>query len=95
MAVIICNMDMPKECRECQFFYFRGIACTGPGYYMDARCYLLLSEVDAFGRRSPFGGCIGEDISDRPGYGDYVYEKHCVEKGKRAEQCPLRDSQKA
>ena len=72
MAVIICNMDMPKECRECQFFYFRGISGTRPRYYMDARCYILPSEVDAFGRKSPFGGCIGEDISDRPGYGAYV-----------------------
>lgn len=78
MPKSIVSLPMPKSCDTCRFFGFRGIACTGPSYYMDARCALL-----------PEDGIIGEDISHIPGYGAYKYETHCVPAHTRAKECPF------
>ena len=88
MSVIVKGMKMPKECRECKWFYFQGMSCTEPRYYLDARCKLLESGQDWYGEDAR-GGWIGESIEHIPGWGGYYSHKHCVEDGTRANQCPL------
>ena len=88
MGVYIKGMKMPKECGECRWFHFHGETCTTPKYYLDARCELVKSGQDWYGKDSR-GGWIGKSISHLPGYGDYYSHEHCVEIGTRALSCPL------
>lgn len=88
MGVYIKGMKMPKECGECRWFHFHGETCTSPKYYLDARCELVKSGQDWYGKDSR-GGWVGKSISHLPGYGDYYTDEHCVEIGTRANNCPL------
>ena len=88
MSVLIRGIKMPKECGECRWFYFYGETCTTPKYYLDARCELVKSGQDWYGKDSR-GGWIGKSISHLPGYGDRYMDEHCVEIGSRASDCPL------
>ena len=88
MGVYIKGMKMPKECGECRWFHFHGETCTSPKYYLDARCELVKSGQDWYGKDSR-GGWVGKSISHLPGYGDYYTDEHCVEIGSRASDCPL------
>ena len=88
MSVLIRGIKMPKECGECRWFYFYGETCTTPKYYLDARCELVKSGQDWYGKDSR-GGWIGKSISHLPGYGDRYTDEHCVEIGSRASDCPL------
>ena len=88
MGVYIKGMKMPKECGECRWFHFLGETCTTPKYYLDARCELVKSGQDWYGKDSR-GGWVGKSISHLPGYGDYYTDEHCVEIGTRANNCPL------
>ena len=87
MAILIKGMEMPKNCMECQWYYFQNSTCTNPVYYLDSRCKLIPSGQDWYGYDGN-GGWIGEDI-DQENKRGYYYYHHCVEKGKRAKQCPL------
>ncbi len=88
MSVLIKDMEMPTECYGCRWFYFHGETCTSPKYYLDARCELVKSGQDWYGKDSR-GGWIGESIEHIPGWAGYYTHKHCVEMGTRASQCPL------
>ena len=88
MGVYIKSMEMPKECGECRWFHFHGETCTTPKYYLDARCELVKSGQDWYGKDSR-GGWVGKSISHLPGYGDYYSHEHCVEIGTRANNCPI------
>jgi len=88
MGVYIKGMKMPKGCGECRWFYFNGMTCTTPRYYLDSRCELMESGQDWYGKDER-GGWVGKDISNLPGYGGYYPHKHCVEAGTRADKCPL------
>ena len=88
MGVYINGMKMPKECGECRWFHFHGETCTTPKYYLDARCELVKSGQDWYGKDSR-GGWIGESIEHIPGWAGYYPYRHCVEMGTRASQCPL------
>lgn len=88
MAILIKDMEMPSECHGCRWFYFQGISCTEPRYYLDARCELVESGQDWYGKDSR-GGWVGESIEHIPGWAGYYSHKHCVEEGLRASQCPL------
>lgn len=88
MSVLIKDMKMPKECGECRWFHFHGETCTTPKYYLDARCELVKSGQDWYGK-DVRGGWIGESIEHIPGWAGYYPHKHCVEMGTRASQCPL------
>ena len=88
MGVYIKGVKMPKECGECRWFHFHGETCTTPKYYLDARCELVKSGQDWYGKDSR-GGWVGKSISHLPGYGDYYSHEHCVEIGTRALSCPL------
>lgn len=88
MGVYIKGMKMPKECGECRWFHFHGETCTAPKYYLDARCELVKSGQDWYGKDSR-GGWVGKSISHLPGYGDCYPDEHCVEIGTRANNCPL------
>ena len=88
MSVLIRGIKMPKECGECRWFYFNGETCTTPKYYLDARCELVKSGQDWYGKDSR-GGWVGKSISNLPGYGDYYSHEHCVEIGTRANNCPI------
>ena len=87
MSILIKGMEMPKNCMECQWYYFQNSTCTNPVYYLDSRCKLIPSGQDWYGYDGN-GGWIGEDI-DQENKRGYYYYHHCVEKGKRAKQCPL------
>ena len=88
MGVYIKGLKMPKECGECRWFYFNGETCTTPKYYLDARCKLIESGQDWYGKNIN-GGWVGKDISNLPGYGGRYPHKHCVEVGTKADNCPL------
>lgn len=88
MSVLVKGMSMPKECHDCRWFYFQGTSCTEPKYYLDARCELVESGQDWYGKDSR-GGWVGESIEHIPGWGGYYPHKHCVADGTRAKQCPL------
>lgn len=83
--VIIKNMEMPKECHGCRFFWYKGMS---KGYYLDARCELIPSTQDWNGPNKNGGWC-GEDITHIPGCSGYYYYHHCVREGERAVQCPM------
>ena len=87
MSVVITNMEMPKECHGCRWFYFQGTTCSNPRYYLDARCELSNKQQDWWSK-SPNGGWIGEDIDPDKKSG-YTYYHHAVEAGTRAKDCPL------
>ena len=88
MGVLIKGMEMPTECHGCRWFYFQGTSCTEPKYYLDARCELVESGQDWYGKDRR-GGWIGESIEHIPGWTGYYSYQHCVEDGTRAKQCPL------
>ena len=88
MSVLIKGLKMPKECGECRWFYFNGMTCTTPRYYLDSRCKLMESGQDWYGKDER-GGWVGKDISNLPGYGGYYPHRHCVEVGTRTDNCPL------
>ena len=86
--IIVRGMEMPESCEKCRWFHFHGMTCTTPKYLLDARCEMVPSGQDWYGK-DPKGGWIGESIEHLPGYGDIYGHKHCVEVGTRAKQCPL------
>lgn len=88
MSVLIKGMKMPKECHECRWFFFQGVSCTEPRYYLDARCDLIPSGQDWYGEDKR-GGWVGDSIEHIPGYNGYYPHRHAVEIGTRARQCPL------
>ena len=88
MSVLINGIKMPKECYGCRWFYFDGTSCTEPRYLLDARCELVESGQDWYGKDRR-GGWVGESIEHIPGWTGYYAYKHCVEDGTRAKQCPL------
>lgn len=88
MSVLINGMEMPKECHGCRWFYFQGTSCTEPRYFLNARCELVESGQDWYGKDRR-GGWVGESIEHIPGWTGYYSYKHCVEDGTRAKQCPL------
>lgn len=91
MAVIVTNMDMPKQCHGCRWFSFQG--CSGDGEWLfDARCKLLPATQDWYADDYPDkrGGWIGEDLEAAGQYSGYYYYQHCLRSGTCATQCPLR-----
>lgn len=88
MSVLIKDMEMPTECHGCRWFYFQGTSCTEPKYYLDARCEMVESGQDWYGKDAR-GGWIGESIEHIPGWSGNYSHQHCVEMGTRASQCPL------
>ena len=90
MSVLIKEMEMPTECHGCRWFYFQGTSCTEPKYYLDARCEMVESGQDWYGKDAR-GGWIGESIEHIPGWSGNYSHQHCVEMGTRASQCPLCD----
>ena len=90
MSVIVTNMDFPKDCGECEWFFFEGISCTTPRYYLDARCKRIPSGQDWYGEDHR-GGWIGESIAHLPGYGGMYPHYHCIEMGTRPKNCPLKE----
>lgn len=87
-SVLVKGMSMPKECHGCRFFYFNGTSCTEPKYYLDARCKLVESGQDWYGKDSR-GGWVGESIEHIPGWSGSYPHKHCIADGTLAKQCPL------
>lgn len=88
MSVLIKGMAIPKECHGCRFFCFNGTSCTEPKYYLDARCELVESGQDWYGKDSR-GGWVGESIEHIPGWSGSYPHKHCIADGTLAKQCPL------
>lgn len=92
MAIIITNMDMPESCDKCRWFSCEGLT-SDCKYMMDARCLLIESTQDWYGKDDR-GGWVGDDLSVTRGYTNYTgyyYYHHAVKAGTRAEQCPLRE----
>ena len=88
MGVYIKGMQMPKSCEECRWFYHQGTLCVDPPYHLDARCKLIPPTQDWYGYDRN-GGWVGDDIDPDKTKGYYYYH-HCVQKGTRAKQCPLK-----
>ena len=88
MSIVIKGMEMPDECHGCRWFFFEGTSCTQPKYYLNARCDLVESGQDWYGKDKR-GGWVGESIAHIPGWSGNYNHYHCVEFGTRAKQCPL------
>ena len=88
MSILIKGMKMPDECHGCRWFFFEGTSCTHPRYYLNARCELVESGQDWYGKDRR-GGWVGESITHIPGWSGNYNHYHCVEFGTRADQCPL------